>query len=181
MNRSLIKTGFLRRWAADESGTAMMEAVMVFPVMMVMFLGAVDTGNAVLTNKKVITASQVVADLLARESSVDTAEINDAVVAGRMALEPFNTDSYGIDIVSIRFEGEDATPTEAWRETINTTPQDGILADTAGLGDEDEGVLAVTVSYDYEPLFGGGLTGTIEMRETAIIRGRDTAFISRAD
>jgi len=177
--KTLCKSLGMTAWRRDERGTATVEAVLVFPVMMVMFLGAIDTGNALLTNKKVITASQVVADLLSRDSSVTDAQIDDAITAGRLALQPFDDSSYGIDIVGIRFENEEATPTAIWRETRNMSAYDAVIEDSDGLGDEGEGVLAVTVVYDYHPFFGSVLTDSIEMRETAIVRGRDNPFISR--
>lgn len=179
MNRLLSKLRSPRAWLKDESGNVAMEAVIVFPVMMTMFLGAIDVGNALLVNKKVITASQVVADLLSRESSVSQDEIDDAIIAGRMALEPFATDSYGIDIVGILFTDDDGTPSEGWRDTFNMAPWDGVLTASEGLGTEDEGVLAVTVEYDYNPIFVSIFTETIEMRESAIVRGRDTPYVDK--
>ena len=104
----------------------------------------------------------------------------DAIIAGRMALEPFNTTSYGIDIVSILYVDVAATPTEGWRDTFNMTPYDQVFVDAEGLGVEDEGVLAVTVEYDYTPIFVSIFTETIQMRETAIVRGRDTPYISKS-
>lgn len=167
------------RWARDENGVAAVEAGLLFPVMLTLVLGMVDIGNAILSNQKTITSSQLAADLIARKEAVSTADINDAVEAARLAIEPFPTTTFGIDIVSIRFD-EDGAPQVIWRDTRNMGPNDNAVASTATFGEPGEGVVIVSVVFRYEPVFAGFVIDEIPMMEVAFVRGRKSPVVNRS-
>lgn len=177
---SLSKT-MRQQFISDDRGVAAVEAGLLFPLLVVMLCASYDTGVALLVNQKLITSAQTVADLLAREDDVTDGELNEAIAAGRLALMPYPTATYGVDVAGIEFTGVSATPAIAWRDTINTEINDDVLEDANGLGSRDEGVLAVTVRYTHTPFFANVLTGEIEMQEVAYARGRRGLFITRAE
>ena len=168
----------LQRWHRSEDGLAAVEAALVFPVLLTLLLGTFDVGNAILANQKAIRASQVTADLIARTSAIDDAGIDEAVEAGELAMQPMDVDTYGVDVVSIRFD-EDANAVVEWRETRNMPPLADVLTRVQDLAEADEGVLVVSVEYDFEPVFAGFVVDTILMREIAFSRGRQGAVIEK--
>lgn len=173
---------YLQGWARGREGVAAIEAAMVFPLLAVLLVGVYDMGSAILVGQKSIRASQVTADLVAREAEVDSSMIDEAVWAGELALQPFDTTNYGVDIVSIGFD-EDANPYVEWRETRNMTPNPDVLTAVASLAEEDEGVVVVSVEYQYDPLFlgfsmGDFTVGIIPMEEIAFSRGRKSAIVT---
>ncbi len=168
----------LHRWKSEENGLAAIEAALIFPIMLVLLVGVFDAGNAILANQKTIRASQVVADLVARNNIVNSADILEAVEAGKLAFEPLDSSSYGVDIVSIRFD-ENANGQIVWRETVNMTPVADPLASVTALEQPDEGVVMVSVVYNYEPLFAGFVMSAFGMQETAYSRGRSSPVITR--
>lgn len=168
---------FVQRWWREEHAMAAVEASMIFPVMLVLLVGTFDLGNGILANQKTIRASQVVADLVTRNMSVTNADVDDAVMAGRLALQPFDTANYGVDIVSIRFD-EDADPEIVWRETRNMNGSADILNDVASLAQPNSGVVVATVEYLFEPTFAGFVIDEIQMQEKAFARGRRSAVVS---
>lgn len=169
-----------KAWKQEEEGMAAVEAALIFPVMLVLLLGVYDVGNAILANQKTIRSSQIVADLITRKSIIDISDVNEAVEAGRLAFEPIDSTSYGVDIVSIRFD-EDASAEIVWRETRNMTPVANPLSAVSALEAANEGVVMVSVKYDYEPLFAGFVIDAFGMREVAFSRGRNSPVISRSD
>lgn len=174
---------FVSKWRLEEKGVAAIEAAMIFPLLALLLVGTYDMGNAIVVGQKAIRASQVTADLVSRESEVNDAMINEAVWAGELALHPFDTTSYGVDIVSISFD-DTATPVIEWRETRNMTANPDVLSDVAALAEAGSGVMVVTIQYEYDPLFlgfsmGGFTIGLIPMEETAFSRGRKSAVVDR--
>ncbi len=167
----------LNAWRTNEDGVAVVETALVFPVMLTMFVGIVDVGEALLVNKKLITSAQIVSDLLARNDVVDDAEINDAIIAGEQSMYPYELTSFGIDIVGIRFDEDSGDPEEGWRITRDMSEDSDVIENADGLGDPGEGVLAVTVTYTYSPIFSGFAVGNVDMRETAYVRGRRTPMV----
>jgi Flp pilus assembly protein TadG len=169
---------WIKRWRSEEDGMAAIEAAFVFPILLVMLLGTYDMGNAILSNQKVIRASQVTGDLVTRERTLDQTELEEAIRAGELALEPQDASSYGVDIVSIRFD-DDANATIVWRETRNMAPNGDVLTKVAALAEPNNGVVVVTVRYTFEPLFAGFVIGDIPLEEVAFTRGRKSAVVNR--
>lgn len=174
---NIFKT-FTARWVRETEAVATVEAALVFPILLTILLGTFDMGNGILANQKTIRASQIVADLVTRNMTVDAAEIEEAITAGELAFEPLDASSYGVDIVSIRFD-EDAEPEIVWRETTAGMAQNNnVLTDVASLAEADNGVVVVTVAYKFEPVFAGFVLDEMPMRETAFARGRRSAVVN---
>lgn len=172
------KTRTLRDLFKRDDGLAAIEAALVFPILLTLLMGTFDLGNAIITNTKAIRASMVVADLVTRDRNVTTAELNEAIEAGKLAFQPLNTDSYGVDIVSVRFD-DDADASIQWRETRGMTAEAAPLDDVEDLAEENSGVVIVYVRYLYRPFFGEFITGDISMKEVAYARGRKSAVVGR--
>ena len=169
----------LFKWYGEEKAIAAVEMALVFPFLITMLFGIVDIGQGILFNKKAISATHIAADLLARNISVSDDDVNQAIEAARLSFDPYPTGSFGIDIAGIQFQGAGADPTVVWRDTQNMAANEDVLTGSIGLGTEDEGVVAVTVVYTFDPPFAGILIGSIDMQEVAYMRGRITPFVSR--
>ncbi len=169
----------LKRWLLDKKGNVVVETAFIFPILLTMLMGSIDIGMGLLVNKKVISAAHITADLIAREESLNDTELDNYIEAARLAMQPYSLDSFGIDIVGIRFIDEEEEPEVQWRDTVNMAPIDGIEERADGLGKKDDGVVAVTVEYTFTPQFSDIITGAIEMQETAFVKGRITSFVQR--
>lgn len=172
-------TDIARLFIRDDSAVAAVEAAMLFPLLILILCGTMDMGTALVVNQKMITATQTVADLLAREEDVTDNEMNEAIAAGRLSMMPYATASYGADVAGIKFVGTALVPTVMWRDTVNMDPNDNILTGAEGLGAQDDGVLGVTVNFTYTPYFSSFLTGDFQMSEVSYARGRRGLFITR--
>lgn len=171
----------IKRWKSQTQGAALMEAAILFPVLLTMLFGVYDIGHAITVNHKMITASQVAADLITRTPTVSTNELNQAIEAAGLAMAPYaDSSNIGIDVISVRFD-EDDNPQQVWRETrnMNTNDNEAALEKSRGLGTEGEGALVVTVLYDYVPTFGNVVIKSFRLRETAFARGRRSSVVSR--
>jgi hypothetical protein len=183
MNLKALKTylqiyffGPLKKWWHEELALAGVEAAMIFPIMLTLLLGVHDVGNAILANQKTIRASQVVADLIARQNIVSTSDVNEAVMAGELAYAPIDSSSYGIDIVSVSFD-DMANMDIEWRETVNMDEISDVETRVAALASPGEGVVMVAVQYEFEPLFAGFVIDTFRMQEVAFSRGRSSPVV----
>lgn len=166
-----------RRWIKSEEGLAAVEAALIFPILLTLLLGVYDMGNGILANQKAIRASQIVADLITRERTVSAADIDEAVEGGQLAFETMTSETYGVDIVSIRFD-DDAEAEIVWRETRGMSPIDDVLGRVESMAEADNGVVVVAVRYNFEPLFAGFVVNEIPMQEVAFARGRKSAVVN---
>jgi Flp pilus assembly protein TadG len=171
--------GLLRNYWQDERGTALMEAALLIPSMMALLMGVFDVGNGIIINQRTITASQVAADLVSRDFTVTSAQIDEAVDAAELTFEPYESDEFAIDIVSTEFD-EDGEPVVLWRDTRNMPPNEDAIDSIAGMGEEGEGMIIVTVRYSYVPFFGQMFLSDFNMQEVAFTRGRRSPTVGYA-
>jgi Flp pilus assembly protein TadG len=171
----------IERWRKGESGVAIMEAAIIFPVLFLMLFGVYDVGHAITTNHKMITASNVIADLMTRGQYVNDSEIDQAIEAGRLAMSPYvlNRDDMMVYIASVRFDNND-NPVVVWDQSFGGIPDDDEAVDRArGLGTSGEGVMVVSLVFDYRPTFGNAVLERFRMREIAYARGRRSSVVER--
>lgn len=167
----------IRQWINDEEGVAMVEAAMLFPPMLTLLLGVFDLGNGIILSQKTITASQVAADLISRNKTMNTANLTDIIAGSKLAFEPYGTKVYGVDIVSVQFDSN-KNPVILWRETENMPPNDNAVASVKGLSASGDGMIIVTVVYKYVPQFASVFTGALDFSEVAFARGRRSATVT---
>lgn len=160
----------------DESGVSAIEFSLVFPILLVMLISVYDLGNGILVNQKTITASQVIADLVARNVAVDDDTIDDIIRAGELSIEPFDLENMGVDIISVEFDENDQ-PQVVWRETRNMDSAENAADQATGLGTEGDGAIIVVVTYNFQPTFSLFSIGEIQMQETSFSRGRRSAIV----
>lgn len=172
--------GLLKTWRKNQEGSALMEAAVLFPTLLVMIFGIYDVGHAITANHKMITASQMIADLVTRNVTVTDDDIDEAITAARLAMQPYVTsnDGFGIDIVSVQFDDDDE-PVALWRETRNMAPDADLVDKTTGLGTEGGGAVAISMVFDYRPTFGNVVIEQFRMREVAFARGRKSATVTK--
>lgn len=166
-----IMMHFIRRWVEEESGVAFMEAALMTPSLMVLLMGAFDLGNGIMLNQKTITAAQIAGDLVARQKEMNDTELSQAIEGARLAYDPYSSASFGIDVVSIRFDANQ-DPEILWRETQNMPANDEAVDSVTGMGEEGEGIIIVSVRYVYEPFFSNFFVNSFDMQEVAFSRGR---------
>lgn len=170
------KKSLWRRWLEDVQALAGIEFGLLLPIFVSLMMAVYDLGNAMIAAQKVVTASQVVADLVTRKSSVTRQEIEEAIIAGELSIRPYDTDSYGVDVAAVKFD-DVGNPNVYWRETRNMSPVDTGINNSKTLGRPGEGVLVVTVRYDYLPFFAGFVTDKVELQEIFILHGRRSSVI----
>jgi Flp pilus assembly protein TadG len=167
----------ITRFYKNCDGVASIEVALVMPVLLALLLGMMDIGNALLINKKTSTGAQIAADLLTRHISVTDADISDAYVAAQMAIAPYDRTKFGMDTVSIQFQGSTNTPVIMWRQTSNMTANSDVTTIASGLGVSGEGVLIVTTQYIYTPSYTHSFVDAKTMREVAVTRPRRGSYI----
>lgn len=171
---------FIRSYLHNEEGVAAVEAALTLPVLMVLMAGVYDVGQAIVINQKTVVAAQIVGDLIARSQIVDTADLEDIVTAGALAIEPYDSTALGYDIVSVSFD-DDGTATALWRVTEGMGQNQEALTKAEEVAEAGEGVIVVTTSFNYTPAFSHYFLNDINLSEVALLRGRRSAVINCSD
>lgn len=171
---------FIERFLRSEDGMSFTETAILFPVLLSLMMAIYDLGQGIVISQKTMSASQIIADLIARNEVVDIDTVDNVLIAGELALDPYPNTSFGSDVISVEFD-EDSDPVILWRVTTNMVGDDDALNSTDGLGEEGEGVVIVSVVNEYVPFFSGFVVPTIEMSERAFVRGRTSSTVLCTD
>ena len=129
----------LRHWWKEDRAVVAIEVGLLMPLLLIIMAGVMDIGNDILINQKVTDADQMIADLLTRKPTVSTTDLANAIEAGKLTLQPYDTASYGVDIVGVQFVGGPLKPVVIWRDTVNMQPNTNVPANTLNLGADQRG------------------------------------------
>ena len=103
----------VRRFGADQSGVAAIEAAITFPILILLFFGVVNVADYVATLNRIVTASNLTGDLVARnDGTVTSSAIDDYFTAAGLAIRPINAADVRMSVYAFRKNGQ--TMTQQW-------------------------------------------------------------------
>lgn len=165
----------------DNRGGAMIEFGFAMPLLLVLFMGGLELGRFVLLHAKLDRTAMTVSDLVARVTSLSTAELDTIFAATDLVMAPFAMGDRGVVIVSSVTDNGSGTPTVAWQRsgagTLSLTSDLGakganaVLSDPAMVDDTNGGVIVGETYFDYSPWLIDLIPST-RLRHVAIFRPR---------
>ena len=112
----------LRRLRRDQRGAALVEAALVLPLLIGLFLGISEFGEALTVNRRVEAAAGTGADLVARVRTITNADLAQIKPMLDEMIEPFPTETLGLVITSVVADADNNT-TVAWSYAEGTGPR----------------------------------------------------------
>lgn len=167
---------------AGERGLAMIEFALVLPVLVVLFLGLVEFGEAYSANRKISFAASSVSDLVSQVRSVTDADLTDIALVADELIKPYRTENFGVVITSVEADGDNTT-TVGWsfaRGTGATAKTEGApVTLPAGLTEPGASIILVETFYEFTPSVGLFLLGTRTLTGHAYYRPRRIKVITK--
>ncbi len=104
----------------DRRGVSAIEFALIFPILIVLMVGATDLGQALMVHRKVNQIVATTADLVSQQSSWTRTQL-DAVLKGASSIIlPFSTDALTIKVAIIDID-KSYNKTENWSRTFSPT------------------------------------------------------------
>ncbi len=169
----------VRRGASAKEGSAVIEAAIILPVLVMMFLGMVEFSQAFAAKRRVQNVASATADLVAQTSSVTTSDLNDIASIGAQLMLPFSSTGVALTITSVA-EDTQGNITVQWSCSWSTLSSSANCTGSgatykglpAGLLSAGQSVIIGTASYLYRPTIGEFLTGGLTFSSTTYCRPR---------
>ena len=153
------------RFARADDGVAAVEFALIVPVMLFMFMGAVELSQAVTVDRRVSQVAATSGDLVARsETNIQQTEVEDIMKVGTYLMAPYPTTRLKVIIRSVASSTTSATDTkEKWRCTYDTAlgtpfscicvnaPTGTAYALPSGLVGVNDSVVIAETEYGYQP------------------------------
>jgi Flp pilus assembly protein TadG len=170
--------GTLRDCLRNRVASAAMDFAMVFPIMIVLFLGVYEVANAIILYMKVVDAADTTSDLVAQYRTVATSDLNNIYTAGQLVMEPSPGSGLGLAIASVTFDPSTGKTTIAWQVTRGgAQPMTDAASAAVGLGSPGDSVIEAMATYTYKSMFGFVLPWGIQMSSRVFSRPRNVSVI----
>ena len=160
----------LRRWRQCRSGIAATEFAIVGPVIILIFLGVVESADALARSRQVTLAVNTLADLAAQETNLLTSDADDLFGGVEQIVDDGGAPMV-ICLVSVIVD-EDGDPVVHWsRDNSGSAPYaagapfDGLPAST--LIDPGSSIIVAEIDYEYSSKLTRVAAPPIEFHGTA--------------
>lgn len=167
-----------RRLMRQERAVAAVEFAFIFPLMVLVYLGAVEGGTLIITDRKVQTTAASIGDLVARSDGfITSSDLLDYVRAAENIMAPNDLTEFSQVIVALDVDSS-GNATVRWSRKFSNNNNDTSTPYAAGssytlpssVRDTFSGfsVIAAEASFEaYTPLLGAVFKTPIDLRRTS--------------
>lgn len=162
-----------RKLAQDTHGVSAVEFALILPIMITMYIGAVEFSHALTVDRRVTSVASAAADLTAQTEQVTSTAMLDIFTAANSIMQPYSVTPISIVLTSVVADEDNAT-TVAWScaHSGSAHADDSAFTLPPGLTQPFSSVIVAEVSYSYTPPIGEFITGGITLSETFYLRPR---------
>ena len=143
----------------DRRGVSAIEFALIAPILILLYVGVAEIGNALTIFRRTSTVAMTASDLTAQVKKVSTNDLKDIVAASSSILAPYGSTSptpLKIVISSVVADQNNKT-TVAWSYASSGTSAKSEKSDypvPAGLTEPNSSVIVAEITYAFTPLLG---------------------------
>jgi Flp pilus assembly protein TadG len=163
----------LARLAGDERGVSAVEFAMLLPLMLTLYLGAVEVSQGIGANRKVTITARTVADLTSQASSLTALQMTNSLNAATAVIAPYSDANLKVTVSQVKIDAN-SRATIDWSQTKNgaTHAQGSSVALPAALVVPNSCLVWSEVQYTYKPTIGYVVSGTLTLKDQIYMRPR---------
>jgi Flp pilus assembly protein TadG len=172
----------LRRLGRDQRGVAAIEFALIAPVAIALYMGFAELTMAMMANRRVAHAAEVVGDLVAQSPSITPADLTDIFTVGKAIMSPFTTTPLQMRITSVVADAK-AVPKVGWSKAnglIAMTPGTQVSGFPPTLLAAGDSVIQADVSYSYVSPLRVVLPKPITFSNTFYLKPRQSTSVTCA-
>jgi Flp pilus assembly protein TadG len=174
-------TKLLRRYRRDQRGVSAVEFALIAPLMIVLYLGAVEVSLALSIDRKITSVASALADLVAQDDVVTDNEIDSIMLAGQAIVAPFDTGPLQLRITSVYMDMAGEYEVQ-WSDGMGMAPHAEGSSPTmpSGVLQQNRSIIMVEVEYRYDTLFSELGVNHFDISEVFFLRPRQSIVVSRS-
>lgn len=169
-----------RRFGGDESGVSAVEFALVLPIMLALYLGGVEVGDALTIKRKVTNVTSSLSDLVTQAKVISNKDMTNILAAAATIIAPYEDSKLQIKVSGVAIDS-DGKATVKWSDAYHDTPlaKDSAITLPAGVSQKNTFLITTEVHYAYTPTIGYVLTGTFDLTDQFYLRPRLSSKIDR--
>jgi Flp pilus assembly protein TadG len=168
------------RLARDERGVSAVEFAMLLPVMLGLYLGAVEISQGISADRKVTLTARTISDLVSQVASMSNSDMTNSVNAAAGVMAPFPVGTLTVTVSSVTIDG-DGKATVAWSDTLNGSKRavGSTVTLPAALKVPNSSLIWSEVQFSYTPTIGYVVSGTLTLKDQIYMRPRLSEKVER--
>lgn len=157
----------------DQRGVSAVEFAMLLPLMVTLYLGAVEISQGVSINRKVTLTARTVADLASQVSSISSTDMTNLLNASAAVVSPFPTNQLKVTVSAVSIDGSNVAKV-SWSCTLNGTKRatNSTVTLPTALNVANSQLIWSEVAYNYVPTIGYVITGPMNLTDQIYMRPR---------
>jgi Flp pilus assembly protein TadG len=169
-----------RGLAGDERGVSAVEFAMMLPLMLTLYLGAVELSQGVGADRKVTLTARTVADLVSQTASINNADMTNSLNASAAVMAPYPTSNLKVTVSSIKIDAT-GKATVDWSDTFNGAARavNSTVTLPSALLVPNTWLIWSEVQYSYKPTIGYVVSGTLTLKDQSFMAPRLSASVAR--
>lgn len=144
------RRGLISRLTGDERGVSAVEFALIAPVMIAFYFGLAEFCQGYMAQKRMGHVAAMVADLVAQEEIVATANLDDIFQIGGLIMKPFSTATLNQRVSSVTQTAGVAKVVWSRGRGMGSRPVGEVVVLPAGLISNGESLILSEVTYDYD-------------------------------
>jgi Flp pilus assembly protein TadG len=177
-----------KRFPADERGVSAIEFAVAFPVLLSIFIGVSEVGQAVSISRKVTITTRTITDLVTQQTTLSATTLNTLLQASGETIAPYAPSNVSITVSEI-YTNASGQSIVCWSgsypySTNALTPGTSFQLPSNLLTPGSNGSYTPTyllyglASYTYTPTFGYNIIGTMPLADHIYLAPRNSSSIT---
>jgi len=170
----------LSHFCGERRAVAAVEFAMLLPVLVSLYLGCVELSRGIAADRKVTLVAHTVADLATQFTDIADTDMSNILNASSAIMAPYAATSLQAVVSELAIDNK-GNATVVWSDTLNGTARAVGQAVTipSSLAVPNTYLILGETSYNYDPVFGYVITGTLTLTDKIYMQPRNSVCVTR--
>lgn len=171
---TLRMTKLLRSFKRDREGASAVEFAILAPLLITLYFGCVEITDGIAADRKVTLTAGALANLTSQSQTITVDGMTNILNASAAIIKPYSVGNLAATITCLKIDA-DGNAKVKWSATLNGTARaDGasVTLPSAALAVPNSSLVWSEVSYNYTPVVGYTITGTLALSDQMFMSPR---------
>jgi Flp pilus assembly protein TadG len=171
---TLRMTKLLRSFKRDREGASAVEFAILAPLLITLYFGCVEITDGIAADRKVTLTAGALANLTSQSQTISSAGMTNILNASAAIIKPYSVGNLSATITCVKIDA-DGNAKVKWSETLNGTKRalnSSVTLPDAALAVPNSSLVWSEVNYNYTPVVGYTITGTLPLSDQMFMSPR---------
>ena len=167
-------TKLLRSFKRDRDGASAVEFAILAPLLITLYFGCVEITDGIAADRKVTLTAGALANLTSQSQTITADGMTNILNASAAIIKPYSVGNLAATITCLKIDAE-GTAKVQWSATLNGTARtagSSVTFPSSALAAPSSSLVWSEVSYNYTPVVGYTITGTLPLADQMFMSPR---------